>query len=148
MGSYHSEKENHEVKAVTSERDETTLSAMVLGATMVFPAVLNAAIELNLFEIIAKGSSQESGGFMSALEIASKLPTQHPDMPNRLERVLRLLVSYSLLTISTRTNEDGSVVGVYGVSPIGRYLVNDENGDGYLGSFHSFLCQPALLGVW
>lgn len=123
------------------------LSAMVLGANVVFPAVLNAAIELNLFDIIAKGSE---GLFMSPSEIASKLPTQqHSDLPNRLDRVLRLLASYSLLTVSTRTNEDdGSTVRVYGISPSGKYFVCDENGDGYLGSFTSFLCHRALLGVW
>ncbi|XP_061365965.1 isoliquiritigenin 2'-O-methyltransferase-like [Gastrolobium bilobum] len=144
MGSNSSEKENP-----ASQKDDTdTLYAMVLGANMVFPAALNAAIELNLFEIIAKGSSPNSDGFMLASEIASKLPNQHSDLPNRLDRMLRLLVSYSLLSISTRTNDDGSIERVYGLSPSGKYFVYDENSDGYLSSFTSFLCHRALLGVW
>ncbi|XP_027352841.1 isoliquiritigenin 2'-O-methyltransferase-like [Abrus precatorius] len=145
MGSYSLEKENH-----TSQRDDTdvVLLAMVLGSNVVFPAALNAAIQLNLFEIIAKESSPESSGFMSPLEIASKLPTQHTDLPNRLDRMLRLLASYSLLTVSTRTNEDGSMVRVYGISSSGKYFVSDENGDGYLASFTSFLCHRVLLEVW
>nr|KYP39676.1 Isoliquiritigenin 2'-O-methyltransferase [Cajanus cajan] len=154
MGSYSLKKENHVVETPTPQRDhdaDTTLYAMVLGSNVVFPAALNAAIELNVFEIIAKESSQESGGFMSPLEIASKLPTQKQhchELPNRLERLLRLLASYSLLSVSTRTNEDGSTDRVYGVSPVGKYFVYDENGDGYLASFTSFLCHPALSGVW
>ncbi|KAJ1401568.1 Winged helix-like DNA-binding domain superfamily [Sesbania bispinosa] len=146
MGSYSVEKENH---VVAPQRDDShTLSAMVLGANMVFPAALNAAIELKLFEIIAKESSPENGGFMSVFEIASKLPTQHSDLPYRLDRVLRLLASYDLLSVSSRTNEDGSVLRVYGISPSGKYFFFDENSDGYLASFTSFLCHPALSRLW
>ncbi|CAJ1832166.1 unnamed protein product [Sphenostylis stenocarpa] len=152
MGSCSSEKGSH----VLVERDdtETTLIAMVLGSNVVFPAALNAAIELNVFEIIAKESSAESGGFMSSSEIASKLliPTQqqqhHDELPNRLERLLRLLASYSLLIVSTRSDGDGGSVRVYGVSASGKYFVRDENGRGYLASFTSFLCHPALSRVW
>lgn len=148
MGSYSSEKENHAETPTPKIDDTDTLSAMVLGANIVFPAALNAAIELNLFEIIAKENSPDSGGFMSVLEIASKLPTQHSDLPNRLDRLLCLLASYSLLTVSTRTDEDGNEVRVYGISASGKYFVCDENGGGYLASFTSFLCHRALLGVW
>ncbi|KAJ1401569.1 Winged helix-like DNA-binding domain superfamily [Sesbania bispinosa] len=129
------------------EKENDTLSAMVLGFNVAFPVVLNASIELKLFEIIAKES--EYHGFMSAFEIASKLPTKHSDLPNRLDRVLRLLASYSLLTVSTRTNEDGSMVIVYGISPSGKYFVDDENGDGNLASFASFSCHHTLsAGMW
>lgn len=142
------------VETATPQREDTDiiLDAMVLGSNVVFPAALNAAIELKVFEIIGKESSEESGGFMSPHEIASKLllPTQqhHSDLPNRLERLLLLLASYSLLTVSTRTDENGSAVRVYAVSPSGKYFVYDKNGGGYLASFTSFLCHPAMLGVW
>ncbi|KAI5432154.1 hypothetical protein KIW84_036049 [Lathyrus oleraceus] len=144
MGSYSNEKESNIVETVTPQTetdDSDTLLAMVLGANLVFPAVLNAAIELKLFEIIGNE-------FMSAIEIASKLPAQHSDLPNRLERMLYMLVSYSLLSVSSCTNDDGSKVRVYGVTRSGKYFVNDENDGGYLGSFTSFMCHRALLGVW
>ncbi|RDX78422.1 hypothetical protein CR513_41305, partial [Mucuna pruriens] len=139
MGSYSGEKEKHD--------ESVTLSAMVLGSNMVFPAALNAAIELNVFEIIAA----ESGGFMSPLEIASKLlPTQqhYSGLPNRLDRFLRLLASYSLLSVSTRANDDGSTERLYGISPTGKYFVSDQSAHGYLASFTKFMCHPALSGVW
>ncbi|WJX75276.1 hypothetical protein P8452_58825 [Trifolium repens] len=151
MNSYSNEKDNHAVETLNPQIDDNndTLLAMVLGANLVFPAVLNAAIELNLFEIIAKENSLDNGGFLSAFEIASKLPTQHSDLPNRLERMLRLLASHSLLSVSNRTNDDdGSLVRVYGLTPSGKYFVNDENDTGYLGSMASYLSHPAFSGVW
>jgi caffeic acid 3-O-methyltransferase len=151
MNSYSNEKENHAVETLNPQIDDNndTLLAMVLGANLVFPAVLNAAIELNLFEIIAKENSLDNGGFLSAFEIASKLPTQHSDLPNRLDRMLRLLASHSLLSVSNRTNDDdGSLVRVYGLTPSGKYFVNDENDTGYLGSMASYLSHPAFSGVW
>ncbi|XP_058736418.1 isoliquiritigenin 2'-O-methyltransferase-like [Vicia villosa] len=111
---------------------------MVLGASMVFPEVLNAAIELNLFEIIAKESID---GFMSTFKIATKLPAQHSDLPNGRESMLRMLASYNLLSVSTRANDDGSTMRVYGITSSGKYFVDDENDGGYLGSFTSFMCH-------
>lgn len=131
--------------------DSACLSAMVLSTSLVYPAVLNAAIDLNLFEIIAKATPP--GAFMSPSQIASKLPpsSQHSDLPNRLDRMLRLLTSYSLLTTSTRTthNDDGTTTTerVYGLTQVGKYLVPDET-KGYLASFTTFLCYPALMPVW
>ncbi|KAK7295422.1 hypothetical protein RJT34_18330 [Clitoria ternatea] len=138
MDSYSTVKDNH-------VDDSATLSAMVLGANMVFPAALNAAIELNLFEIIAKGN-----GSMSPLEIASNLPNtkQYPDLPNRVDRLLRLLATYSLLSVTTRSNEDGGVERLYGISPSGQYFISDETSDGYLASFTSLLCHRAFSAVW
>ena len=45
--------------------------------------VLNAAIDLNLFEIIAWANPDV---YMSPSEIASQLPTQQPDAPYMLDR--------------------------------------------------------------
>lgn len=130
--------------------DEACLSAMFLTTNQVYPAVLNAAIDLNLFGILANKGSPP-GTPMSAAEIAAHLPSNHPDMPDRLDRMLRLLASYTLLTCSSRDNPDhhggSSTVSVYGLSPVGRYCVPNENG-GYLASFTSFLCYEALLKIW
>ncbi|KAI5399961.1 isoliquiritigenin 2'-O-methyltransferase [Lathyrus oleraceus] len=127
--------------------DSDCLSAMVLTTNLVYPAVLNAAIDLNLFEIISNATPP--GAFISPSQIASQLPSsnQHSDLSNRLDRILRLLTSYSLLTSSTRTAEDGSIERVYGLTSVGKYLVPDES-RGYLASFTTFLCYPALLQVW
>ncbi|ESW15658.1 hypothetical protein PHAVU_007G091000 [Phaseolus vulgaris] len=126
--------------------DGASISAMLLSTTVVYPAVLNAAIELNLFEIIAKATTPH-GSFMSSHEIASELPNQHPDLPNRLDRLLRLLASYSLLTSSTRTTQHGATEIVYGLSQVGQYFVPDAT-TGNFASFATFLSCPALSPVW
>ena len=146
MGDTNFTKEEDNKSNVSSE-DSACLSAMVLTTNLVYPAVLNAAVHLNLFEIISNATPP--GAFISPSQIASHLPssTQHSDLSNRLDRMLRLLTSYSLLTSSTRTAHNGSTEIVYGLSSVGKYLVPDET-RGYLASFTTFLCYPALLQVW
>ncbi|TKY69104.1 Isoliquiritigenin 2'-O-methyltransferase [Spatholobus suberectus] len=85
--------------------DDAFLSAALLCFSRVFPVILNAAIHLNLFDIIAKAQSS-SDSSLSAIEIASFLPNQHPKLANRFERILPVLASYSLLNWSIRTNEN------------------------------------------
>ncbi|KAL5069593.1 hypothetical protein RYX36_020486 [Vicia faba] len=138
MGDTNFTKEEDNKSNVSSE-DSACLSAMVLTTNLVYPAVLNAAVHLNLFEIISNATPP--GAFISPSQIASHLPssTQHSDLSNRLDRMLRLLTSYSLLTSSTRTAHNGSTEIVYGLSSVGKYLVPDET-RGYLASFTTFLC--------
>ncbi|XP_020207924.1 isoliquiritigenin 2'-O-methyltransferase [Cajanus cajan] len=122
---------------------EAHLSALLLANNQMLTVVMNAAIELNLFEIIGNNDA-----FMSASEIASKMAIEHySELPNRLERMLRLLASHSLLTCATRTTADGNIERVYKVSSVGKYFVTDESG-GTLASFTSLLCSRAMSQVW
>ncbi|XP_057740685.1 isoliquiritigenin 2'-O-methyltransferase-like [Arachis stenosperma] len=113
----------------------------------VFPAILNAAIDMNLFDIISKA---ESSLGMSASEIASKIPKQHSEMGSRLERMLPSLVARSLLTCSIRTiNEDGDTERVYAVSPVGQYYTSthhDEQGCSWIAL--STLFYRGYRHVW
>ncbi|KAJ0013991.1 hypothetical protein Pint_20050 [Pistacia integerrima] len=56
---------------------------------------MKAAIELGLFEIMAKTSPSH---YLSSSEIASNLPAKNHDAPLIVERILRLLASHSILT--------------------------------------------------
>ncbi|KAK7407779.1 hypothetical protein VNO78_09857 [Psophocarpus tetragonolobus] len=107
--------------------DDAYLSAVLLCFSRVLPAVLNAAIDLNLFDIIAKAKSSCDSS-LSASEIASLFQNQHPQLANRLERILPLLASYSLLNCSIRTNEDGKRERVYALTPVGQYFAFDSEG--------------------
>ncbi|XLS65831.1 hypothetical protein HN51_025805 [Arachis hypogaea] len=96
------------------EYDDAFTKAASFAFAQVFPAILNAAIDMNLSEIISKA---ESSLGMSASEIASKLLKQHSEMGSRLKRMLPSLVARSLLTCSIRTiNEDDDTERVYAVS--------------------------------
>ncbi|XP_020202059.1 isoliquiritigenin 2'-O-methyltransferase [Cajanus cajan] len=107
--------------------DDAYLSAMLLCFSRILPAALNAAIDINLFDIVAKAESSCHAS-LSASQIASLLPNQPPQLPNRLERILPLLASYSLLDCSIRTNQDGKTERVYALSPVGKYFAFDNDG--------------------
>ncbi|RYQ86854.1 hypothetical protein Ahy_B10g106466 [Arachis hypogaea] len=105
--------------------DDAFTKAASFAFAQVFPAILNAAIDMNLFDIISKA---ESSLGMSASEIASKIPKQHSEMGSRLERMLPSLVARSLLTCSIRTiNEDGDTERVYAISPVGQYYTSNHH---------------------
>ncbi|XP_027364674.1 isoliquiritigenin 2'-O-methyltransferase-like [Abrus precatorius] len=145
MGSYSTSDVAVKMSPNEEGEDEACLHALLLCIIQVLPSALNAAVELKLFDIIAKGTP--NGETMSASQIASMLPNQHTDLPNRIERMLRLLASYSLLTSFTHTDEDGSIQRSYGLSPVGKYFVNDES-KGCAATVTSFLNYPTLSQVW
>ncbi|KAE7998318.1 hypothetical protein FH972_002876 [Carpinus fangiana] len=127
-----------------SEDDDACLYAMHLSISYAYHMVLKAAVELNLFDIIARPASSPAAAdaYMSTSEIASQLPTKNTDAPSLLDRMLRLLASYSLLTCSVRTGEDGSDERLYGLAPAGKFYVQNE--DGYsLASLPLFSHHPA-----
>lgn len=105
--------------------EEANLFAMQLASASVLPMVLKSAIELDLLEIIAKAGT---GAQLSPAEIASQLPTTNPDAPTVLDRMLRLLACYNILTCSVRTEQDGKVQRLYGLAPVAKYLVKNEDG--------------------
>ncbi|KAK7271439.1 hypothetical protein RJT34_27346 [Clitoria ternatea] len=121
--------------------DNACLSAMLLSfSPMVYSAVLNAALELNLFGIIAKASPPG----VSASHIASQLAaTQHKDLPRRLDRMLSLLASYSLLTC-TCTVQHARLQRLYQLSLPGKYFLNDDT-NASVAFFSAFINHPTLV---
>lgn len=107
--------------------EEANLFAMQLASASVLPMVLKAALDLDLLEIMAK-SCPASGGFLSPSEVAAQLPTTNPDAPVMLDRVLRLLASYSVLTCKLRDLPEGKVERLYGLGPVCKFLTKNEDG--------------------
>jgi len=101
------------------------LFAMQLATASVLPAVLTAAIELDLLEIMARAGP---GAYLTPGEVASQLPTQNPDAPVMLDRIFRLLASYSVLTCTIRDLPEGKVERLYGLAPLCKFLVKNEDG--------------------
>ncbi|KAH7519395.1 hypothetical protein FEM48_Zijuj08G0031600 [Ziziphus jujuba var. spinosa] len=71
--------------------------AMQLAMSSVLPMSMQCAIELGIFDIIAKAGQEAK---LSPSEIAAHMPTTNPDAPAMLDRLLRLLASHSVLTCS------------------------------------------------
>lgn len=128
---------------------------MELAGASAVPMVLKSALDLGIIEAITKAGP---GASLSASHIASQIPSiKNPDAPAMLDRLLRLLASYNILTAaaSSTDHRDGDgdpaaerVVVEYGLHPRAKYFVNN-NQDG-LSMVSSFLMQhdKVLKDMW
>ncbi|KAL9254422.1 Cathecol O-methyltransferase 1-like protein [Drosera capensis] len=99
--------------------DEENLAyALELVDSLALPMVLHTAMQLDIFEIMAKND-----GSLTAAEVAAKLPTENPQAPAMLERMLRVLASYDVVT--SDVEGEGRV---YGMTPVARFYVRNEDG--------------------
>ncbi|OWM75507.1 hypothetical protein CDL15_Pgr021671 [Punica granatum] len=112
------------------DEENTYLLAMQLTRASELPMVLKTAIELGLLEIISKFAS----GPMSAKEISAHLPTQNPDAPVMIDRILRLLATRNIVTCSllellaVASNAAERAERVYGPAPVCKFLTQNEYG--------------------
>ncbi|XP_042503648.1 caffeic acid 3-O-methyltransferase-like [Macadamia integrifolia] len=137
--------DSKESQSKTSNEEEDCLFVMQIASASVLPMVLSAAVELNLLEIIAKVGA---GNFISPPEIASLLPTQNPDAPVMIDRILRLLSSYSILNCSLVTEENGGGVRrLYGLAPVSKFLVNNEE-EVSIAPFASLFQEKPFIESW
>lgn len=135
------ESNKSQMTATINVDDEAYIYAIQVCNYHIFSMVFHAAIELNLFEIIAKADH------VSASDIASQLPMHDKEeAPSTLDRMLHLLASHSLLTCSLDTLEDGKVERLYGLSPAGKFFVRDVNGES-LVSVLSLTGHPAITDI-
>ncbi|KAH9669577.1 Flavone 3'-O-methyltransferase 1 [Citrus sinensis] len=104
--------------------EEDFMLIMELAHSSLLPMTMKAIIELGVLEILAKASPSQ----LSSSEIASQLPTNNQEASTVLDRMLRLLASYSFLTYNLVTNKDGNVFRVYGLASVCRYLLPNEDG--------------------
>lgn len=112
-------------KSTLSEDEAACLFAMQLATASVLPMVLKAAIELDLFEIIAKAGP---GAYVTPNELASVLPTSNLDAPVMLDRILQVLASYSILECKHNELTNGQVERAYGFTKVCKYLTKNADG--------------------
>ncbi|CAH9143021.1 unnamed protein product [Cuscuta epithymum] len=106
MGSTDDQKNQLRSRAEWKDEEADSLYAMQLASASVLPMVLKAAVELDLLELMAQAGP---GAAVSPSELAAQLPTTNPDAAVMLDRILRLLCTYSVLNCSLRTLADGRV---------------------------------------
>jgi len=95
--------------------NEACLFAMSIATWAVPFHVVKAIIDLNVFEIIRRSGAAAQ---LSAAEIAAQLDTANPDAATVLDRMLRLLAAFSVVTSSLRSLPDGGSERVYGLAPV------------------------------
>ncbi|KAJ9179580.1 hypothetical protein P3X46_011354 [Hevea brasiliensis] len=109
-----------------SQQDDQAYScALYLRSVDAFSHALATCQQLDLFDIIAQAGP---AAHLTAAEITAKLPTQNPDAASMIDRMLRLLACYSLLTCSLQTLDDNLIERRYGLSPTGQLFVRNKDG--------------------
>ncbi|KAF5442077.1 hypothetical protein F2P56_037048, partial [Juglans regia] len=133
------------------EAGDQLSSCSQLGGLVSIQMVLRAAIELNVFNIIADAGPD---AYLSAADITSKIPTTDPNSAAyTLERILRFLGAYSILSISRKplgnNGENASHEWTYGLTKMSQCLVSSGTGGSTATSPASIMirisCERELL---
>nr|XP_011460531.1 PREDICTED: (S)-scoulerine 9-O-methyltransferase-like isoform X1 [Fragaria vesca subsp. vesca] len=107
---------------------ENHISAWGLSTSVTIQMTLRAAIELDVFNIIAKAGS---GAHLTSKQIVSQIPTTNPKAAvENLERMLRYLSVHSLLSTSQTPNPNDPTIKdtSYGLTEDTLCLVPNEDG--------------------
>ncbi|KAH9768289.1 Flavone 3'-O-methyltransferase 1 [Citrus sinensis] len=126
---------------VDGERDQSFAYADQLAMGTVLPMAMQAVYELGIFEIIDKAGP---GAKLSASDIAAQLLTKNKDAPMMLDRILRLLASYSVVECSLDTS---GARRLYSLNIVSKYYVPNKDGV-LLGSLIQFIQDKVLLESW
>ncbi|KAG2265273.1 hypothetical protein Bca52824_072352 [Brassica carinata] len=125
---------NPKIQTVIDDDNELGLMAVRLSNAAAFPMVLKASLELGVFDTLYADAAR-TDSFLSPSDIASRLPTtpRNPEAPVLLDRMLRLLASYSMVKCSKVSSVKGE--RVYRAEPICRFFLKDNIQD--IGSLAS-----------
>ncbi|KAK1353207.1 Caffeic acid 3-O-methyltransferase [Heracleum sosnowskyi] len=106
-----------------------------LNSGTILGMVMKAAIELDLFEIMAKAASVggtspfgDDAKKLSSDDIVAHLPTQNPAAEAMLERILRFLAANSILIRTVVVEDDGKEKSLYSLASICKHYIADEDG--------------------
>ncbi|CAA7057577.1 unnamed protein product [Microthlaspi erraticum] len=127
------------------KEEEDMLLAMTLGGMGFIPYAVKTARDLGFFEIMAKAIP--SGTHLSPLDLASKAAPKNPDGPVMIDRLLRLLVAYSVFTCKLVKDEEGRDSRTYGLGKIGKKFVKDEDGIS-IAPYVLLSCTQSKGTVW
>ncbi|KAG2725722.1 hypothetical protein I3760_01G079700 [Carya illinoinensis] len=107
------------------KEDESFVYAGQLANSLVLPMALHIAIELDIFEILARAGP---GAKLSPSHISAEMLTTNPEAPKMLDRILRMLASHSVLSCYAGADDAGSFQRLYALSPVSKHFVPDQDG--------------------
>ncbi|KAH8940083.1 hypothetical protein BDL97_15G070200 [Sphagnum fallax] len=160
------EEDHHETplrNGIVGEQDAAAArhAAMKLATTMAVPAALKAAIELGVFEILAKArGTAPRAKSLTAKEIASQMIQPDSDglsviNDRYLERILRLLASENVVSESAVVVASGnsscstsSMERCYALQPVGTYFVRSDEDAASLAPLLVQLQDRDFLEPW
>ncbi|GLT46467.1 hypothetical protein SLA2020_202150 [Shorea laevis] len=146
MASSNETKSQIRASNIQEDHEEQASSyAMQLVNSATLPMTLHAALQLDIFQLIAKAGADAK---LSPQEIATQLGTQNPDAPTKLDRILWLLATYNVLTSSAIVNDHhGDPQRLYGLAPVSKYFIQNEDGVS-LGPLMTLLQDKIFLDSW
>ncbi|KAF8092631.1 hypothetical protein N665_0407s0011 [Sinapis alba] len=136
------------------EEKMVSLQAESIVNTVAFPMVLKAALELGVIDAVAAAAEGNGPAWLSPYEIARSLPTKptNPEAPVLLDRMLRLLVSHSILKCRVVEGKENGRTGkmemVYATEPVCKYFLKDSDGSGSLVSLFMLLHTEVFFKTW
>ncbi|EMS46399.1 Flavone O-methyltransferase 1 [Triticum urartu] len=105
--------------------EEACMFALQLVSSSILPMTLKNAIELGLLDTLVAAD----GKLLSPAEVAAKLPsTANPAAPDMVDRMLRLLASYKVVSCTVEEDKDGRLSRRYGAVPVYKFLTLNEEG--------------------
>ncbi|KAD4982215.1 hypothetical protein R6Q59_001787 [Mikania micrantha] len=117
--------------------------AMELATSMSLSMVLVTVIKLKVLEAIAEAGQDAP---LTAKEIVSRLLITNQEAPDMVDRMLRLLASYSIVTCTEAIHES-KPVRVYGLTPVAKYFIPNEDGAS-LGATMQLAQDKVFIESW
>ncbi|KAK8991002.1 hypothetical protein V6N11_062028 [Hibiscus sabdariffa] len=124
--------------------EESLSYAFQVVNSLVLPMSMNAAVQLNVFEIIAKAGPNAK---LSSKNIVARLPTKNPVAPSMLDRILRALASHGIVGCSVADDEKGYPQRLYSLTPVSEFFVLNEDGVS-LGPLMTLLQDKIFIDGW
>ncbi|GMI97420.1 caffeate O-methyltransferase 1, O-methyltransferase 1, O-methyltransferase 3 [Hibiscus trionum] len=124
--------------------EESLVYALQVVNSLVLPMSMHAAVQLDVFEIIAKAGPDAK---LSSKEIVARLPTKNPEAPSMLDRVLRVLASHGIVGCSVADDEKGDPQRLYSLTPVSKFFVRNEDGVS-LGPLMALLQDKIFIDSW
>ncbi|CAI8607768.1 unnamed protein product [Vicia faba] len=138
-------KENHHPHGDDHEEDAMVFALNLINL-VVLPLTVRSAVELGIFDILAKAGKDAK---LSADDIAVKIGSKNKEAPAMLDRLMKLLASHSMLYCSLSKERQGlrSPQRLYSLAPASKYLVTDLDGVS-LGQVLNLTLDKVYLGSW
>jgi flavonol 3-O-methyltransferase/caffeic acid 3-O-methyltransferase len=102
------------------------------------------AIELGLLETLVGAG----GKALTPKEVAAKLPSKaNPAAASMVDRLLRLLASYNVVSCVVEEGEDGSLSRRYSAAPVCKWLTPNKDGVS-MAPFHLLANDKLFMHAW
>ncbi|KAL8233219.1 hypothetical protein R6Q57_002997 [Mikania cordata] len=117
--------------------------AMELANSTSLTMVLVNIIKLKVLETIAEAGPDAQ---LSSHDIASRLAIPNQDAPEKLDRMLRLLASHSIVTCNEGVHKSRPI-RVYGLTPVAKHFIPNKDGAS-LGPLMELIQDKVFIDSW